>query len=93
MKFLINSKEYIKREIIYSLNNYKSNIIPLMTKNTNLSYEINIKELRNTIKEFYSKSEIIPSIYLLKRKFSKIIIANLYSIYYNELEDAEVNYD
>ena len=93
MKFLINSKEYIKREIIYSLNNYKSNIIPLMTKNTNLSYEINIKELRNTIKEFYSKSEIIPSIYLLKRKFAKIIIDNLYSIYYNELEDVEVNYD
>ena len=72
MKFLINSKEYIKREIIYSLNNYKSNIIPLMTKNINLSYEINIKELRNTIKEFYSKSEIIPSIYLLKRKFAKL---------------------
>ena len=64
-----------------------------MTKNINLSYEINIKELRNTIKEFYSKSEIIPSIYLLKRKFAKIIIDNLYSIYYNELEDVEVNYD
>ena len=93
MKLLIHNKENIQREIISSLNNSKSNIIPLIIRNTTLSYESNIKELRNVIKEFFSKSEIIPSIYLLKRRFAKLIIDNLYSIYYDELEDIEPNYD
>ena len=93
MKFLIKNKENRQKEIINSLNNYKLNIIPLITININISYESNLEELRNVIKNFFSKKVIIPSIYLLKRKFAKLIIDNLYSIYYDELEDVDPNYN
>ena len=63
------------------------------TDYVNLNYELQLSKLENEIKNYYSKIEYIPLIYLLKRRFSKLIIDCLYCVYFNKLEDVEPNYN
>ena len=83
----------MKIENIYNnIINYEK-IINLNKDMIETKYDMNLSKIENIIRNYLYENEIIPSNFILQRRFTKLIIDSLYSVYYSILDDIQPNYD